>query len=96
MTTTAKTNSAAPRANIAGITIGGVSEPYRHPVVMPIIRVLSPVTHPRINSAQAVIDARALKIDGISPSFLVLFYASIITLIVNYWLIMIYLPHPAP
>jgi len=71
MTTTAKTNSAAPRANIAASTIGGGSEPYRHPVVMPIIRVLSPVTHPIINSAQAVIDARALKIGGISSLLLV-------------------------
>ncbi len=52
--------------------------------------------HPKTNRIQAVIDAKALKIDGIYlSSFLLLFYSSIITLLVKYLLIkIIYQPTP--
>jgi hypothetical protein len=43
----------------------GPEPPYRAPVIRPIARVESPVIQEKINSAQAVIVARALKMGGI-------------------------------
>ena len=53
------------------------------PVTILATSVNTTANKPEINKTQTVIVARALKIGGISFSFLVLFYASIITLAVK-------------
>jgi hypothetical protein len=67
MTTTAKKASARAIAKNAGNAIDGSSSPYKLPLIMPIIKALTPVIHARIKSAQAVMVARALNICGIPP-----------------------------
>jgi hypothetical protein len=66
MTPTAATPWARDTRKKTGITIGGGPEPpNRHPVVMPINKVLSAVSQPEINRTHAVIVARALNMSGI-------------------------------
>jgi hypothetical protein len=56
-------------ANAAGYTIGIVlSALYRSLLIMPIAKTLNPITNEKIHRTHAIIDARALKIGGISPS----------------------------
>ena len=55
-------------ANIAGYVMGiypGATL-YSSPRIMPIIKVLNPVTNEEIHSIQTSIDARSLNISGIS------------------------------
>jgi hypothetical protein len=66
MTTTAETAQIIETAKNAGKTSGTGSSPYNTPLTMPIMAVLAPIIHAIMKRAQAVTDAKALNICGIS------------------------------
>ena len=78
---------------------GGVPAESAPPIAGMIMTPISNNSQPRTNRVQAVTVAKALKMGGISPSFLVLYnhrFGDIITLVVKYLLIFVNLAPSVP